>query len=205
MADVLHVESRDKLGSASSRRLRNEGKVAAVLYGHGEPNVHLSVPVKEVDTLVRHHGRTVQLSGGASGHALVKAVQWDSFGSHVLHLDFYRISLDESVEVTIGVELKGDAPGLVAGGMLNHVGYEITINCPAISIPDSLVLVVSDLQIGQHKTAADVPLPAGASLVTPADTVLVSIEQRSTKDDSEAGAAGSEPELIKKPVKEAAE
>jgi large subunit ribosomal protein L25 len=205
MADVLHVENRDKLGSANSRRLRASGKVAAVLYGHGEPNVHLSVPANEVMALIRHHGRTVQLSGGAEGHALVKSVQWDAFGSEVLHLDFYRVSLDETVAVTIGVELKGDAPGLGSGGMLNHAVYEITIQCPAGSIPDSLTLSISDLQLGQHKTAADVPLPQGATLITPPETVLVSVDQKIVKADDELGGGTSEPEVIKKPAKETVE
>ncbi len=205
MTDVLHVEKRDKLGSASARRLRRTGRVAGVLYGHGEPNVHLSIPTGEVDALLRHHGKTVQLAGGAEGHALLKSVQWDPLGIDILHVDFYRVSLDEAVEVSVGVELKGDAPGLASGGVMNHALYEIEISCPAGSIPESLSLLVNDLQIGQTKYARDVPLPAGATLVTPPDTIIVSIDQRVDVDETAATVTGAEPELIKKPTKETVE
>ncbi len=205
MTDVLHVEQRDKVGSAATKRLRQKGRVAAVLYGHGEPNSHLSIPASEVDALLRHHGRTVQLAGGADGHALLKSVQWDPLGIEVLHLDFYRVSLDEAVEISVGVELKGDAPGLASGGVLTHNMYEIVIRCPAGRIPESLNLLINDLQVGQHKYAKDVPLPEGATLVTPPDTVLVSIEQHVDKDDTAAAAGSVEPEVIKRPTKDAGE
>lgn len=205
MTDVLHVEQRDKVGSAATKQLRRKGRVAAVLYGHGEPNAHLSIPTGEVDALLRHHGKTVQLAGGAEGHALLKSVQWDPLGTEVLHMDFYRVSLDEAVEVSIGVELKGDAPGLGSGGVMNHAMYEIVIRCPAGNIPESLSLLVNDLQVGQHKLAKDVPLPPGASLVTPADTVIVSIEQHVEKDDAASLPGSIEPEVIKRPTKDASD
>jgi large subunit ribosomal protein L25 len=199
MTDILHVEKREKKGSAHSRRLRATGKIAAVLYGHGEPNVNLSVPVSEVDLLLRHHGRTVQLAGGADGHALVKSVQWDGMGVEVLHLDFYRVSLDEDVEISVGVILKGDPPGLSSNGVMNHAMYEVMIRCKAGAIPESLSLSVSDLQIGQQKLASDIILPEGATLLTPKDAVVVSIELR--KEQEELVTPVAEPELIKKPPK----
>ena len=74
----------------------------AVLYGHGEENAHLSIPERQVKTLIRHHSKTVELSGAIKDTALVSEVQWDPLGIEVLHLDLIRVNLKELVEKMLG-------------------------------------------------------------------------------------------------------
>ena len=90
MAEVLQVEKRDVLGSRATRKLRRGGRVPAVLYGHGEQNEHLSASSVQVQTLIRHHSKTVELAGAVKDTALVTEVQWDPLGIEVLHLDLIR-------------------------------------------------------------------------------------------------------------------
>jgi large subunit ribosomal protein L25 len=197
MTDLLHVTRREHLGSAATRRLRRSGSVPAVLYGHGEAPVHLVIPESEVDALVRHHGKTVQLTGAVDEHALVQAVQHDSMGMEVLHLDLSRVRLDERVVTKLPLKLTGQAPGLAAGGMIREVHRELEIRCSVAQLPDDLPLNINDLQIGGHKIASDVPLPPGAELVTPPETVMVMIVEPHRETEALPGEGGPlEPEVI---------
>lgn len=197
MTDVLHVELREQTGTAATRRLRKSGRTPVVLYGHSEPNVHLSVSAREIDALVRHHGKTVQLEGAASDHALVSDMQWDPLGIEVLHLDLIRVNLKEKVDVTVPVRLQGEPAGVREGGMLLENVHEVDVRCAANAIPEDVVLSVEGLGLGQNLSAADIILPADVELVTPADTVICHIEEpRAAAEETTEGAA--EPELIGK-------
>src|SRR5207244_3833049 len=111
MAEVFHVKLRDVTGKRRIRRLRATGVIPAFLYGHGEACVNLALASDEVKALVRHGARVVDLEGAVSEKAFVRDLQWDTFGTEVLHLDLARVSADERVTVEVKVELKGNAPG----------------------------------------------------------------------------------------------
>lgn len=195
MAELLEVESRKKIGTAATQRLRRSGRVPAVLYGHGETNIHLSIPEAQVQTLLRHHGRTVTLTGDVQDTALVREVQFDPLGIDVLHLDLLRVNLKELVEVTVPIHQHGEPIGLREGGVLLENLHSVEIRCPAGDIPTSIGLNVTDLHVGGHLTAGDLELPPGVELVTPADAVVAHIEQ--PKEHVEVTSeAGAEPELI---------
>lgn len=200
MSDVLEVEKRDNTGSKASRNLRRNGRVPVVLYGHGEQNEHLSVPVSQVESLIRHHSKTVELAGAVKDTALVSDVHWDPLGIDVLHLDLVRVNLKELVEVSVPIHTHGEAAGIRQGGLLIDNLYEVEIRCPAGSIPDSLRLDVSELELGGHLSVSDLELPEGVEVLTPADTPVVHVEEpRAEEEEAEAGEeAGAEPEVIAK-------
>src|SRR5687768_17097556 len=99
MADVLEVSKRDLLGTRLSRRLRRDGFVPAVLYGHGESNVSLSLSRAQLMSTIRHGHKLVELKGDLKEQALIRSVQWDTYGVHVLHVDLTRVSVGEKVKV----------------------------------------------------------------------------------------------------------
>ncbi len=199
MADVLQVEKRELTGSANTRRLRQSGRIPAVLYGHGEATESLSVPSDEVKSLLRHHGKTVELAGAIKETAMVYAMQWDPLGIEVLHLDLMRVNLSEKVEVTVSIHVHGDPVGVREGGILLENHHDVEIRCSAGSIPENLGLNVSDLHLGQSLTAGDLELPEGVELVTPADTVVAHVEEpRAMKVDDESAEEAAEPDVIAK-------
>ncbi len=149
MTDVLNVSVRDELGSGPVRRLRRAGRIPAILYGHGEANVNLSIPTAEIKAALRHGSKLVDLQGGVNEKALIRIVQWDCYGSDVLHLDLTRVSEQERVEVTVSLELKGEAPGSKEGGIVDHHLFDVEIECPAGEIPDKLVASIKNLHLGQ--------------------------------------------------------
>jgi len=187
MAEVLEVEKREQVGSSATQRLRRNGRIPAVLYGHGEGNEHLSVQASQVKTLLRNHSKTVELAGDLKETALVSQVQWDPLGIEVLHLDLIRVNLKELVQVTVAVHRQGDAVGLRQGGLMVDNAHEVEVQCSAGQIPESITLDVADLGVGEQKTAADLDLPEGVTLVTPSDTVIAHVE---APKGAAAGASG---------------
>jgi large subunit ribosomal protein L25 len=195
----LNVSVRNELGSGRVGRLRRAGRIPAILYGHGEANVNLSIPTAEIKAALRHGSKLVDLQGGVNEKALIRIVQWDCFGSDVLHVDLTRVSEQERVEVTVSLELKGEAPGIKEGGMIDHHLFDVEIECPAGEIPEKLVASIKNLHLGQSLTLADVVLPPHVTLVTPIDTLVVSCQAQGPSEEVEEGAeAGgvAEPEVI---------
>lgn len=196
MADVLNVSKREALGSSNTRRLRKTGNIPAVLYGHGQECINLTIPANEVETAIRHGTKVIDIVGAAHDSVLINEVQWDPFGSEILHVDLTRVSADESVAVTLVVELRGEAPGLKQGGVVDHQLHEIEIECPAGQIPDGLSVSINKLQLGDAITAGDVEIPASAKLVTPEDQIIVQCIEPAEELDTEEGGDSLEPEVI---------
>lgn len=198
MAEVLEVKKREGTGSKASRLLRREGRVPAVLYGHGQDNEHLSVPAKQVEALIRHHSKTVELAGEVKDTALVSDVQWDPLGIEVLHLDLIRVNLKEKVEVTVPIQVVGEAAGTRQGGMLIENLHEVDVRCSAGSIPESVRLNVENLDLGGHLLASDLELPEGVELVTAGDSTVAHIEAGKAEVEMASGDVAAEPEVISK-------
>ncbi|MEO8494281.1 MAG: 50S ribosomal protein L25 [Planctomycetota bacterium] len=197
MSDTLNVAVRELLGTNHTRRLRRSGQVPAILYGHGEKNVNLTIAATEVNNAIRHGTKVVEVRGAVTDSALIRDVQWDAFGSTVLHLDLTRVSADEKVEVTVQIELRGEAPGLREGGVLEHVTHGVEIECAVNALPDKLVVSVNELHLGQSILASSLELPKGAKLLSDADAVIVHVIEPVEQLDEEAvPGEGAEPEVI---------
>lgn len=90
MAEVLSVKRRERTGKINNRKLRGAGKIPAVLYGAGGDVVHLEVSADQFAALIRHGEKVAQLEGDVNESVVMREVQWDTFGSEVLHIDFFR-------------------------------------------------------------------------------------------------------------------
>lgn len=199
MIETIEVAKRDVLGSRAMIKIREKGLIPAILYGHGQENVCLTVSLESVNNLIKHGTKLVSLSGDIVDTALLRAVQWSSMGDHVIHVDFARVSQTEDVEVTIPIHLHGEAPGaLSAAGQLRFMTHEIVIKCPASLIPEYLVCEIGALQLGQSIHVSDLVLPAGATTITPASIVIAQVAVAAGDAAAAALASQIEPELIRK-------
>jgi large subunit ribosomal protein L25 len=202
MAENLNVKRREKLGGGNNRRLRKTGVVPAVLYGHGEASVPLAIDSSAIMNVIRHGHKLVKLEGDVAEGAFIKSVQWDVYGKSLIHIDLLRVSDTEMVRTTVRVELKGTAVGLSEGGIIEFVLHELEIECPAVAVPEKLIVNVNDLHLEQAIHAREVPLPEGAQVLDDPDLVVVHciaphvVEEAPTAAVAEPGAA--EPELIRK-------
>lgn len=204
MSDILEVALRKDTGTRASKRLRKDGRVPAVLYGHGEANVGLSTTRDAVEAMVRHGSRFVELTGAVKTAAVVRELQWDTYGVEPVHVDFLRVSKSDRVKVKVPIDIKGECPGQRAGGILNLVMHEIELECTADTIPDHIHAHVGHLDVGHVIKVHDLQLPAGARPLASADETVVTCVLPAKKGE-EAAPAAAEPEVIgRKPAEEGA-
>jgi len=152
--------------------MRHAGKIPAILYGHGKENVSLAVVQEDVAAALRHGAKVVDLAGGVNEPALIREVQWDTYGVDVLHVDFARVEAGETVDTTLPLVLHGEAPGTHEGGMVELIIHEIHIRCPVDAIPDKLELNVKTLHVGHALYARDIILPPGAEVAGDPDVMV---------------------------------
>ena len=196
MADVLQVEMRETRGKRNARRMRNAGTVPAVLYGHGGPVVSLSVPVEQLDSAIRHGSRVVELAGAVKEGALIQDLQWNTWGNEVLHVDFARVALDERVTVTLNLELRGEAPGIKEGGVVDHHLHEAEFECKAVDMPEKIEVTINSLQLNESIKIADLELPAGVTCLTDPEAMIVQCIEPVEVSEEVAEAGEGEPEVI---------
>jgi large subunit ribosomal protein L25 len=203
MAEVLNVTGRKSLGKRNSRRLRRAGQLPAVIYGHGETPVSLTLSAEETLRAIRHGGKLFELRGGVSESAIIRALQWDALGNEVLHVDFMRVKADERLTVEVEVVTRGEAPGAKAGGVVSYVTHRIEIETIASSIPDVLHVNINQLEVGGALLAKDIEdMPAGAVLKVPAETIIVQCAIPAEIEEEAAEPGAAEPEVIGRKAEE---
>lgn len=205
MSDVLNVKKRERQGKKATRRLRSTGVIPAILYGHKEANVNLTVAGSELGPVLRHGGRLVELRGDVSEKALIRELQWDVYGTHVLHVDFARVSEHEKVHLTVPVELRGDAAGVKEGGIIEQPIHEVEIECPASAIPEKIIVKIADLHLNQSLTVADIVPPDQVKILDDAELVVVTCHPPVAEAEEGAKEGGAEPEIIGRVAKEEGE
>ncbi len=204
MALQLAVEPRQTRGKRNNLRLRREGKIPAILYGHGLECVSLSVEADTLAAAIRQGSRLVSLCGAVDESAFVRDLQWNTWGTDIIHVDFTRISEHEIVDIRLPVELRGESPGVREGGVVSQLVHEVDIACPASAIPEKLVVNINHLKLNDSVSLGNLELPQGAKLLTP-DLEMVVIECVVPQEQSEEGAAEAvpgEPEVIGEKEKE---
>ncbi len=194
MSDSLEVIARSASGTRACRKLRQDGHVPAILYGHGEDCIDLSLRREDVEAMVRHGSRTVELRGAVSTPALVRELQWNTYGTEPLHVDFLRIDLSEKIVVTVPVELRGECPGAKAGGTFKQVIREVQIECTAQNIPEVAVAHIAYLQAGSVLRVKDLEIPSGTSVTTAGEDVIASclLPGQKTDEASDIDASATE-------------
>jgi len=197
-------EVRTTLGSLACRRLRRSGRIPGNLYGHGQEPVPFSVSEDSFAPIIRNAIHVVDIEvGGKTEKAIVKDVQWDTFGVNVKHFDLLRVDPDERVAVEVPLELRGTAPGVVAGGVMEYGLRSLQIECLAYQIPDHIPLKVTDLQLGQSIFVRDVELAPNMKVLDDPEALVVRVVQVQAAAEPTGESAPAQPELIgRKPAGE---
>jgi large subunit ribosomal protein L25 len=204
------VEARDPAknkgtGSRVARRLRAQGRVPAIIYGHKQTPVPISVARDAVWEMIKKSTHLAELSlDGGTEMVLVRDVQWDHLGKEIIHLDFARVSAEESIETEVRLEVRGQPAGLGEGGILEQPVHTVTVTCRANAIPDSIRIDVSQLHLNQGIHVRDLTLPEGVTVNDDEDLLLLHVVSRSAAPEAagEGGETPSQPEVIKPERKE---
>jgi large subunit ribosomal protein L25 len=195
-------------GTRVARRLRKEGLVPAVIYGHKQAVVPITVARDDVWKMIKSPGHLADLNlGETTETVLIRDVQWDHLGKEVLHLDFTRVSAEEMIDTEVVLELRGHAAGIAAGGILEHLVHTLRIRCRAGAIPDSIKADVSHLQVNDGLHVRELALPPDVVVRADPDLLLAHVVIRAVAPEPtpEAAAAAetpAQPEVIKPERKE---
>ncbi|HYA97373.1 MAG TPA: 50S ribosomal protein L25 [Methylomirabilota bacterium] len=216
MAEIIvEAAPRPSRGKNEARRLRKSGQVPAVLYGGAGDTVALAVNAKQVGGILRSpsgHNTLFKVNvGGMQQPAILKDWQVDPLTGRLLHVDLVRVAMDVRMRVKIPVHTFGEPAGVKQqGGIFETVTREVEIECLPTEIPTEFRVDVSELLIGKHLRAADLPIdPAKMKLITDPDRVIAHVVALRVEEEkpaeavaTEAAAAPAEPEVIKKGKKE---
>jgi large subunit ribosomal protein L25 len=188
---VIATEAREKLGTGSARSLRRTGMIPVAVYGNDGKTIAVAVQEKEVTKLYRKHGFTSTVIGlnidGKVHKVLPKAIQLHPVTDIVSHADFvYLAKSTQKVDVPIVFEGKERALGVKRGGFFNIIFRKITLSCPVDSIPQHIIIDVTNMGIGSSIVASKLALPSGCSLATKSNLVIASITGRGGKSDEAA-------------------
>jgi len=190
----LEAETRTEFGKGSARRTRRAGRVPAVLYGHGQDVVHLSLPAREFAAALRNGGANALLTivlDGQEQLALTKAVQRDPLKRTHEHVDLLLVRRGEKTTVEVPIVIVGEpAPDAIPNHQLNTVQIE----ADATRLPESIEVDVTGRAAGQNITAGDLVLPAGSTLITEAESLVIGFLGAPTPEALEAELAEAEAE-----------
>ncbi|NIM03608.1 50S ribosomal protein L25 [bacterium] len=219
---ALNAQPRKNTAKGMTHQLRREGKLPGVLYGGKDPVLPIVIDQKEfLKALHTEHGENVIISLYVSGSktgvsrksekpvsVIIKEIQVNPVTRNLLHVDLYRISLKEEIQVNVPIEIYGEAPGVEkSGGVLDHVVHEIAVKCLPTKIPDKIICDVSSLEAGETLTVKDLEIPQGIEVLDDPEKIVVSIiaptvvEEKPVEEEV-APEEVAEPEVIGKGKKE---
>ena len=178
----LKAETRERVGKGSSRELRRNGLIPAVIYGDKQAPVSIALSTKEVTMKIHAGGFMTTVAvidvNGEKIRVLPKDYQLDPVRDFTMHVDFLRVSKDSQVTVEVPVHFENEekSPGLKAGGVLNIVRHEVELNVSANDIPEFLSVDLFGLKVGDAVHISNIKLPKGATpVITDRDFTIATI------------------------------
>ena len=179
METTLTAELREATGKGAARRLRASGHVPGILYGHGMEPVKLSLSSQDLLHLFHTAGggsTLVDLKVDGTTHlAIPREIQRDHIHGRFIHIDFLAVRRDEKITLSVEVHEVGEAPGIRAGGVIEHHLREIEIECLPQDVPEMIPADISSMEIGDMLRVGDIPAPPGVVFFTAPDTPVISV------------------------------
>ena len=203
-ANKIAASVRTQTGKGASRRARRDGKIPAVLYGHGADPQHLELPGKDFAAVLRHSGTNAVLTldiEGTEQFALTKALDIHPIRRSITHADLLVVRRGEKVTVEVNVEVVGEA---VPGTLVTQEMNTIEIEADAMAIPQSVTVSVEGIEPGTQFTAGQIELPPGVSLIADPELLVVNVVNAPTAEELESE-GGGEAAPVDQPADEAAD
>jgi large subunit ribosomal protein L25 len=214
METKLTAEPRADHGKGVARKLRAAGRIPAVLYGHDQESMALSVDAHDMFRVLHTSAGAnvlVDLKVDGTEHlVLPREIQRNHIKGTIVHVDFLAVSRTETIQVNVEVVDVGEAPGVKQGGVVDHHLREVLVECFPQDVPEQIEADISGLDLGDTLHVGDLPAPAGVTILTsPEETVLAVIVPAVLRTEADLTIAGEEaapaPEAAEAPAAEAPE
>lgn len=201
MAVKLKAAKREDLTKSSTKQLRNNGRVPAVVYGKEKEAKTISVDSIELVKTVRDEGRNAIISLDVENDSAVDVMlheyQMDPIRDELVHVDFYIVNMSEEMDVEVPLRLEGEAQGSKDGGVLQQPLYELQVRAKPKDIPEEITVDISSLQIGESIAVVDLPKADNYEILEEDETTIATVLAPDTLDDvEEAPDENAEPELV---------
>ncbi|MDD5063553.1 MAG: 50S ribosomal protein L25 [Phycisphaerae bacterium] len=171
---LLKAEIREQTGSGQAAKVRKGGRIPAIVYGHKEEPIAISLDAHSLVEGLHHGHRLMDVQiGEKQEKMLVKELQYDHLGRNIIHVDLMRVDVTETIKVAVPVELKGIAKGAHEGGVVQLHTNRLEVECKVTDIPEVIVINVKDVGVGDTLHASDIELPSGVKLESVPTTLLV--------------------------------
>lgn len=190
--ELIKAEARTEFGKGAARRIRRADKVPAVIYGHGNDPIHVTLPGHDTLMAIKHGGANAVLNIEIDGNvqlALTKQIQADPIKGFLEHVDFVAVKKGEKVTVEVPVVLTGEANKEAFVQLENNV---VTLEAEATHIPEQIEHSVEGAEAGLQVLASELVLPKGSTLVSDADQLIVNVTQAKSAEAAEAELAEAE-------------
>lgn len=203
---TLKAQARTGKGSSAAAKLRKQGQVPGIVYGHKQDNVQVSVSAEDLDRAIRiQHARVLDLEvDGKKETVLIRELQWDYLGKQMIHVDFERKDRAELVRITVPVELR-NAPKATGGGVLDQPLHTLHVECPLGSIPEAIRIDITNLTLGSPIHVRELQLPEGVKVLEAPEAVVVQLKLPGVEAAPTTTEPGAGPEVIKPEKKKADE
>lgn len=207
---LLKAEIRERTGSKAVQKVRKQGRIPAIVYGHKQTPVAISLDAHNFVEGLHHGHRLMDIQiDKKKEKIIVKDLQYDHLSKNIIHADLMRVDISEKIRVTVPIELKGaaTAKGTHEGGIIEEHADHLEVECKATDIPETIAVTVKEIGVGDAIHAGEIELPEGVKLLSSPETLLVTchlVAAAKTTEEVEAEMPTT-PEVIsevKKPEEE---
>jgi large subunit ribosomal protein L25 len=189
----FNAENRTETGKKIAKQLRNAGKIPAIIYGGNKESIAIAINVSDIKDLMKTEKKGNNVlrfhRGDVTVDAMLKELQWDYLSDNIIHADFVRVNLEETIDVSIPVKLLGTPVGVkVEDGILDFVTREVEIRCLPADIPSKVEVNVEDLHAGDSIKVSDLNLGEKISFLSSEDGVICTVTGKvGSEEDEEEG------------------
>ena len=170
---LLEAQIREHTGSRAAAQIRKQGRIPAIVYGHKQEPMAISVDAHDFVQGLHSGHRLIDVTvAGETQKMILKDLQYDYLGREIVHADLMRVNVTEAVRVTVPLELKGTAQGIQEGGIVEEQTDHIEVTCLVTNMPEVIVVSVKDLAVGGVIHAGDIALPDGVTLVSSKEAIV---------------------------------
>lgn len=202
MAVKLNAQKREDLAKSTTNKIRNSGRIPAVVYGKEKDSRTVSVDSVDLIKTVRDEGRnaiiSLQIEDGDSVDVMLHDYQMDPIKDDLIHADFYIVNMSEEMDVNVSLRLEGEAQGEKEGGVLQQPFYEVQVRAKPSDIPEEIVIDVSELGINDSLSISDIKVTGNYAFLDDPETTVASVVPPATEENLETEVdEDAEPEVIK--------